>query len=74
MKTEELDHLIHHCLEGCLSVSEAARLSALLEQSAEARERYWATASVHGLLEDSLQQASLRVISGQETRAQNPVV
>jgi anti-sigma factor RsiW len=74
MKTEELDHLIHHCLEGCLSESEAARLSALLEQSAEARERYWATASVHGLLEDSLQQASLRVISGQETRAQNPVV
>ena len=37
MKTEELDHLIHHCLEGCLSESEAARLSALLEQSAEAR-------------------------------------
>lgn len=72
MKTDELDHLIHHCLEGYLSDSEAARLSALLEISAEARERYWATASVHGLLEDSLQQASLRVISGQETRAQNP--
>lgn len=74
MKTEELDHLIHHCLEGCLSESEAARLSALLEHSAEARDRYWVTASVHGLLEDSLQQASLRAITGQETRAQNPVM
>lgn len=73
MKTEELDHLIHHYLEGCLSENEAARLSALLEHSAEARERYWATASVHGLLEDSLQQASLRVITGQETRTQTPV-
>jgi hypothetical protein len=74
MKTEELDHLIHGCLEGCLSENEAARLSALLEHSAEARERYWATASVHGLLEDSLQQASLRLISGQETRAQTLAV
>lgn len=73
MKTEELDHLIHGCLEACLSESEAARLSALLEQSAEARERYWATASVHALLEDSLQRASLRVITGQESRAQTPV-
>jgi hypothetical protein len=70
MKTEELDHLIHHCLEDCLSESEAARLSELLEHSAEARERYWATAAVHGLLEDSLQQASVRVIAGQETRSQ----
>lgn len=74
MKTEELDHLIHDCLEGCLGESEAARLSVLLEDSAEARERYWATASVHGLLEHSLQQASLRVITGQETRTQIPVV
>lgn len=72
MKTEELDHLIHHCLEGCLSESEAARLSALLEDSAEARDRYWATASVHGLLEDSLQRASLSVITGQENRPRNP--
>ncbi len=74
MNTEELDQLIHDCLEGCLSESGAARLSALLEDSAEARERYWATASVHGLLEHSLQQASLRVITGQEIRAQLPGV
>lgn len=74
MKPEELDHLIHHCLEGCLSESEAARLSGLLEHSAEARERYWSTASVHGLLEHSLQQASLRVITGQEARTRIPVV
>jgi hypothetical protein len=74
MKTEELDHLIHNCLEDCLSESEAASLSSLLEHSAAARERYWATASVHGLLEHSLQQASLRVITGQEARPQTPVV
>lgn len=74
MKTEELDQLIHHHLEGCLSESEAARLSALLEISAEARERFWASASVHGLLENSLQQASLRVITGQEKREQHPAV
>lgn len=73
MKTEELDHLIHDCLEGCLSESGAERLSALLEDSAEARERYWATAAVHGLLEDSLRQASLRVITGQETGVRMPV-
>ena len=74
MKTEELDHLIHGCLEGGLSERDAARLSSLLEHSAEARGRYWATASVHGLLEHSLQQASLRVITGRETRGQLPVV
>lgn len=72
MKTKDLDHLIHNCLDGCLSGGEAARLSALLEDSAAARERYWETAAVHGLLEDSLRQASLRVITGQETRVRMP--
>lgn len=64
MKTEELDRLIHDWLESCLSESDAARLSALLEQSAEARARYWEMAAVHGMLEDALQQASLRVVTG----------
>jgi len=64
MKTDELDRLIHDSLEGCLGGSDAARLSALLEQSAEARGRYWETASLHGMLEDALQQASLRVVAG----------
>jgi hypothetical protein len=65
MKPNELDALIDDCLEDRLSESDATRLSALLEQSAEARARYWQTASVHGLLEHSLQNASLRVVTGQ---------
>jgi hypothetical protein len=65
MKPHEVDQLIEDCLEGRLSEAEAARLSALLQESAEARARYWETALVHGLLENSLQQASLRVITGQ---------
>ena len=65
MKQNKLDALIDDCLEDRLSESDAIRLSALLEQSAEARARYWQTASVHGLLEHTLQNASLRVVTGQ---------
>lgn len=65
MKPNELDALIEDCLEGHLSEPDAARLSGLLEQSAEARARYWETASIHGLLEHTLQGASLRVVTGQ---------
>lgn len=65
MKPNELDTLIDDCLEGRLSESDAAKLSTHLEQSAEARARYWDAASIHGLLESSLQTASLRVITGQ---------
>lgn len=61
----ELDVLIDNCLEGRLDEADAARLSAHLEQSAEARARYWEAASIHGLLEDALQNASLRAITGQ---------
>ena len=65
MKPNELDALIEDYLEGRLSEPDAARLSALLEQSAEARARYWETASIHGLLEHTMQNASLRVVTGQ---------
>ena len=65
MKTNELDALIEDCLEGRLSEPDAARLSALLEQSAEARGRYWESASIHGMLEHTIQGASLRVVTGQ---------
>ncbi|MEQ1853718.1 MAG: hypothetical protein ABMA01_19250 [Chthoniobacteraceae bacterium] len=65
MKPNELDALIEDCLEDRLSEPDAARLSALLEQSAEARARYWETASIHGLLEHTMQGASLRVVTGQ---------
>lgn len=65
MKPNELDTLIDDCLEGRLSEPDAAKLSTHLEQSTEARARYWEAASIHGLLESSLQTASLRVITGQ---------
>ncbi len=61
----ELDTLIEDCLEGRLAEVDAARLSTHLEQSAEARARYWEAASVHGLLENFLQDASLRAVTGQ---------
>ena len=65
MKPNELDALIEDCLEGRLSEADAARLSAALQESPEARTRYWESASIHGLLEQTMQQASLRVITGQ---------
>jgi hypothetical protein len=61
----ELDALIDDCLESRLGEPDAARLSAHLEQSAEARARYWEAASVHGLLENVMQHASLRAVTGQ---------
>jgi hypothetical protein len=65
MKPNELDTLIEDCLEGRLSEPDAARLSTHLEQSAEARTRYWEAASIHGLLEHTMQNASLRAVTGQ---------
>ncbi len=61
----ELDVLIDDCLEGRLDEADAARLSAHLEQSAEGRTRYWEIASIHGLLEHVMQNASLRAVTGQ---------
>lgn len=61
----ELDALIDDCLEGRLGEPDAAKLSAHLEQSAEARTRYWEVASIHGLLEHAMQNASLRAVTGQ---------
>lgn len=61
----EIDHLIQACLDDELTESEAGRLSALLEASEEARTRYWELASIHGLLEQTLQQASLKVVTGE---------
>jgi len=65
MKPVGLDALIEDWLEGRLSEPDAARLSVLLEQSPEARARYWETASIHGLLEQALQEASVRAMTGQ---------
>jgi len=65
MKPNELDTLIEECLDGHLNEADAARLSAELQASPQARSRYWESASIHGLLEHTMQQASLRVITGQ---------
>jgi hypothetical protein len=65
MKPTGLDALIEDWLEGRLSEPDTARLSVLLEQSPEARARYWETASIHGLLEHALQETSWRAMTGQ---------
>ena len=62
----ELDALINACLDGCLSEAEADRLNHWIEESREARERYWRLASVHGLIEQSMQGASLKAATGEE--------
>ena len=61
----ELDALIDACLDGRLSEEEAGRLSKRIEESSEARERYWQLASVHGLLEQSMQCASMKAATGE---------
>ncbi|MAE40153.1 MAG: hypothetical protein CML07_04410 [Psychrobacter sp.] len=62
----ELDALINACLDDCLSEAEAERLSRWIEESNEARERYWQLASVHGMVEQSMQSASLKAATGEE--------
>ena len=62
----ELDALIDACLDGRLSDAEADRLSQWIEESSEARERYWELASVHGLIEQSMQSASVKAATGEE--------
>jgi len=62
----ELDSLINACVDNQLSEEEATRLSRLIEESPEARERYWELASVHGMVEQSMQNASLNAATGVE--------
>ena len=62
----ELDALIDACLDGHLSEAEADSLSKSMEESSEARERYWQLASVHGMIEQSMQSASLKAATGEE--------
>ena len=62
----ELDALIDACLDGRLSGAESDRLSQLIEESSKARQRYWELASVHGMIEQSMQSASLKAATGEE--------
>ena len=63
---DELDAWIDACLDDRLNKEEAARLSQLIEESSEARKRYWEMASVHGMIEQSMQNASLKAVTGEE--------
>ncbi len=65
MKNRDLNDLIEAYLDGRLSANEAAKLSRLIEGSADARARYWEAATIHGLLEQALQQVSLKAAMGQ---------
>lgn len=65
-KLSELDALIDACLDSRLSEAEAERLSQWIEESREARRRYWEVASVHGMIEQSMQNASLKAVTGEE--------
>ncbi|MEO0445182.1 MAG: hypothetical protein AAF191_03800, partial [Verrucomicrobiota bacterium] len=62
--SRELDGLIHACLDDALTAEEAERLNQMLLESSEARAQYWELALIHGQLEQSLQQASVQVLTG----------
>ena len=62
-----LDDLLNKYLEGNLSEEEALALSNRIEQSSEVRERYWELASVHGMVEQTMQTASLQATTGRES-------
>ena len=65
--TSNLDDLLNKYLEGNLSEEEALALSNRIEQSSEVRERYWELASVHGMVEQTMQSASLQATTGRES-------
>lgn len=66
MDNNELDALIDACVDGRLSEAEADRLSQWIEESSEARQRYWELASVHGMIEQTMQNASLKAANGEQ--------
>ena len=65
--TSDLDDLLNKYLEGSLTEKEALALSNRIEQSSEVRERYWELASIHGMVEQTMQTASLQATTGRES-------
>ncbi|MBT6851475.1 MAG: hypothetical protein HOA16_09800 [Opitutae bacterium] len=65
--TSDLDDLLNKYLEGSLTEEEALALSNRIEQSSEVRERYWELASIHGMVEQTMQTASLQATTGRES-------
>jgi hypothetical protein len=54
-------------LDGNLSEVDARALSTQIEESPEVRKRYWELASIHGMVEQSIQSASLQATTGRES-------
>ena len=65
--TSDLDDMLNKYLEGSLTEEEALALSNRIEQSSEVRERYWELASIHGMVEQTMQTASLQATTGTES-------
>ena len=63
----DLDDLLNKYLEGSLTEEEALALSNRIEKSSEVRERYWELASIHGMVEQTMQSASLQATTGRES-------
>ncbi len=69
-KERELDDLLNRYMDGNLSEVDARALSTQIEESAEVRERYWELASIHGMVEQTMQTASLQATTGRESAEQ----
>ena len=66
-KQRELDDLLNKYLDGNLSEMDTRALSTEIEESAEVRGRYWELASIHGMVEQTMQSASLQATTGRES-------
>ena len=63
----DLDDVLNKYLDGSLTEEEAMDLSNRIEESSEVRERYWELASIHGMVEQTMQSASLQATTGRES-------
>ena len=63
----DLDDVLNKYLDGSLTEDEALALSNQIEESSEVRERYWELASIHGMVEQTMQSASLQAATGRES-------
>ena len=66
-KERELVDLLNKYLDGNLTEVDARALSTQIEESPEVRKRYWELASIHGMVEQSMQSASLQATTGRES-------
>ena len=63
----DLDDVLNKYVDGSLTEEEALDLSNRIEESSEVRERYWELASIHGMVEQTMQSASLQATTGRES-------